>query len=510
LQIYYVESGQYYLHYSRYINKTRQGKVAREQYFFEITEFCLLFSGRKMYIYIGKIIFEVRSKMDLFSASASQAEAPLAARMRPRNLDEYIGQKEIVGEGCLLRRAIEADRLSSLLFYGPPGTGKTTLAEIIARTTKAYFERINAVTAGIAEIRRVIGEAKERFDFYGRKTILFVDEIHRFNKGQQDALLPAVEAGTILLIGATTENPLYEVNAPLVSRSMIFRLKSLTPEELKLVVRQALDDEERGLADYRVRIEDDALDHLVNMANGDARMALNALELATLTTQPDPVSQERCLTVTIISDCIQQRPVLYDKGGQAHYDTISAFIKSMRGSDPDAAVYYLARMLTAGEDPKFIARRMMVHAAEDVGTADPRALLVAVAAAQAVEMVGLPEAQIIMSEAAIYIATAPKSNASCAAIHQAMADVQKLENQAVPAHLRDASHFGAARLGDGVGYLYPHDYPDGYVAQTYLPGNLAGRQYFRPTPRGYEASIGEYLRRKQMGNSQGGQTTHHE
>lgn len=435
--------------------------------------------------------------MDLFSASRdAMAEAPLAARMRPRNLNEFIGQTEIVGEGRLLRRAIEADRLSSLIFYGPPGTGKTTLAEIIAHTTQAYFERINAVTAGVAEIRKVIAEAKERFDFYGRKTILFVDEIHRFNKGQQDALLPAVEAGTLLLIGATTENPLYEVNAPLVSRSMIFRLRSLTPEELKTVVYQALGDADRGLAEYRVQITADALDHLVNMANGDARMALNALELATLTTGPDPVTRERFLTLAIISDCIQQRPVIYDKGGQAHYDTISAFIKSMRGSDPDAAVYYLARMLTAGEDPKFIARRMMIHAAEDVGNADPRALLVAVATAQAVEMIGLPEAQIIMAQAATYIATAPKSNAACVAIHQAMADVQKLENQAVPSHLRDSSHSGAAKLGDGVGYLYPHDYPLGYVAQQYLPGNLVGKQYYLPGLRGYEAVIREYLQTK--------------
>jgi putative ATPase len=433
--------------------------------------------------------------MDLFSAGNSMVEAPLAARMRPRNLDELVGQEEIVGEGRLLRRAIEADRLSSLIFYGPPGTGKTTLAEIIARTTKACFERINAVTAGVAEIRKVLAEAKERSDYYGRKTILFVDEIHRFNKGQQDALLPAVEAGTVILIGATTENPLYEVNAPLVSRSMLFRLKSLTAAELKIIVGQALNDAERGLADYRVTIAPDALDHLVNMANGDARITLNALELATLTTGPDPDTRERRLTLAVIGDCIQKRPVVYDKGGQAHYDTISAFIKSMRGSDPDAAVYYLARMLTAGEDPKFIARRMMVHAAEDVGNADPRALLVAVAAAQAVEMVGLPEAQIIMAEAAIYIATAPKSNASCVAIHGAMAAVQELENQAVPAHLRDSSHSGAARRGDGVGYLYPHDYTDGYVDQQYLPGNLRGKQYYRPTGYGYEAVISEYLAR---------------
>jgi putative ATPase len=432
--------------------------------------------------------------MDLFSGSESMREAPLAARMRPRNLAEFIGQEEVVGEGRLLRRAIEADRLSSLIFYGPPGAGKTTLAEIIARTTRSYFERLNAVTAGVADIRRVIAEAGERMDFYRQKTILFVDEIHRFSKSQQDALLPAVEAGTVLLIGATTENPLYEVNAPLVSRSMIFRLKSLTTEELKRVARQALEDPDRGLAEYGVQFEDRALDHLVNTANGDARVVLNALELATLTTKPDPETRTRRITLEIMADCIQQRPILYDKDGQAHYDTISAFIKSMRGSDPDAAVYYLARMLTAGEDPKFIARRMMIHAAEDVGNADPQALLVAVAAARAVEMVGLPEARIIMAQAAIYIAAAPKSNASCQAIKLAMDDVRELENRTVPAHLRDSSHSGAAGLGDGVGYLYPHDYPGGYVAQEYLPDNVAGKRYYFPADRGYEARILEYLR----------------
>ncbi|HEY8464873.1 MAG TPA: replication-associated recombination protein A [Bacillota bacterium] len=432
--------------------------------------------------------------MDLFSAQNSPQELPLAARMRPRNLAEFVGQEEIVGEGRLLRRAIEADRISSLIFYGPPGTGKTTLAEIIALTTRAKFERLNAVTAGVADIRRVIGEAKERFDYYGQKTILFIDEIHRFNKGQQDALLPAVEAGTVILIGATTENPLYEVNAPLISRSMIFRLKALSTAELKQIVRRAIADPERGLAEYRVKIDEPALEHLVNIANGDARIALNALELATLTTKADPTTRERHLTLEIITDCIQQRPVIYDKNGQAHYDTISAFIKSMRGSDPDAAVYYLARMLTAGEDPKFIARRMMIHAAEDVGNADPRALLVATAAAQAVEMVGMPEAQIIMAQAAIYIATAPKSNASCKAIHQAMADLQELENREIPAHLRDSSHSGAQKqLGDGVGYLYPHDYPGGYVNQQYAPDNLVGKRYYQPTGRGYEAVILKYL-----------------
>jgi ATPase related to the helicase subunit of the Holliday junction resolvase len=437
-------------------------------------------------------------EMDLFSSVSEeqrQKEAPLAARMRPRTLDEFVGQEEIVGAGRLLRRAIEADRLTSMIFYGPPGTGKTTLAQIIARTTRAHFESINAVTAGVADIRRVISEAKERYKLYQTKTILFVDEIHRFNKSQQDALLPAVEEGTILLIGATTENPLYEVNSPLVSRSMIFRLFSLTAMNIKQIITKAVGDEERGLAGLHVQSDEDAMDHLANVANGDARIALNALELAALTTKPDAVSGIRRLTLDIIADCIQQRPLVYDKDGQAHYDTISAFIKSMRGSDPDAAVYYLARMLSAGEDPKFIARRMMIHAAEDVGNADPRALLVATAAAQALEMVGLPEAQIPMAQAAIYIATAPKSNASCQAIHQAMADVQQEENQLVPSHLRDSSHPGAQKLGDGLGYRYPHDYEDGYVEQDYLPANLKGRRYYIPTERGYEQAISQYLQK---------------
>ena len=435
--------------------------------------------------------------MDLFSSGAEanlQKEAPLAARMRPRNLDEFVGQDEIVGPGRLLRRAIEADRLRSMIFYGPPGTGKTTLARIIANTTSASFESLNAVTAGVADIRRIITEARERFQFYQRKTILFVDEIHRFNKSQQDALLPAVEDGTVLLVGATTENPLYEVNSPLVSRSMIFRFNTLHRDDLKRIVNQALLDRERGLADYRVEIDEAALEFLVNKADGDARIALNALELAALTTKPDSDSGKTHLTLEIFADCIQQRPIVYDRDGQKHYDTISAFIKSMRGSDPDAAVYYLARMLRAGEDPKFIARRMIIHASEDVGNSDPRALLVAVAAAQALEMVGLPEAQIPMAQAAIYIATAPKSNACCSAIHQAMADVENLENQTVPAHLRDSSHPGAARLGDGVGYLYPHDYPEGFVRQDYLPANLLNKSYYSPTDRGYEAEIRSYLK----------------
>lgn len=432
--------------------------------------------------------------MDLFSQSeALHQEAPLATRMRPRSLEEFYGQEHIVGEGRLLRRAIKGDRLNSMIFYGPPGTGKTTLAEIIAQTTHSHCERLNAVTAGVADIRRVVEEARDRLKFYHRKTLLFVDEIHRFSKSQQDALLPAVEDGTILLIGATTENPLYEVNPPLVSRSMIFRLNPLTQAQLRQIIQTALTDRERGLGDYRVDLEAEALDYLVGIADGDARMILNALELATVTTEPDPKTGIRRISKTIIQDCIQQRPLSYDKNGQIHYDTISAFIKSMRGSDPDAAVYYLARMLTAGEDAKFIARRMMIHAAEDVGNADPQALLVATAAAQAVEMVGMPEAQIVMAQAAIYIATAPKSNASCQAIHEAMADVQQLENRMVPAHLRDSSHSGAQKLGDGVGYRYPHDDPDGYIPQHYLPDNLQGKQYYRPTDRGHEHAIRVFL-----------------
>jgi len=432
--------------------------------------------------------------MDLFSQGPEiSREAPLAARMRPRSLAEFYGQEHIVGEGRLLRRAIEADRLTSMIFYGPPGTGKTTLAEIIAKTTQSHFERLNAVTAGVADIRRVVDEARERLKFYRQKTLLFIDEIHRFSKSQQDALLPAVEEGIIVLIGATTENPFYEVNAPLVSRSMIVRLNPLTREELKAIIESALRDSERGLGYMRIELAEDALDFLLNVADGDARMTLNALELAAVTTKPDPATGIRYLTLAVMKDCVQQRPLVYDKQGQAHYDTISAFIKSMRGSDPDAAVYYLARMLTAGEDPKFIARRMMIHAAEDVGNADPRALLIATAAAQAVEMIGLPEAQIIMSQAAIYIATAPKSNACCAAIHQAMADVQDLENKMVPAHLRDSSHPGVHKLGDGVGYRYPHDDPEGYVPQDYLPENLLDKTYYHPTNRGYEREIQDYL-----------------
>ncbi len=434
--------------------------------------------------------------MDLFSASNEEQrrqEAPLAVRMRPRNLTEFIGQNELLGQDKLLRRAIEADRLTSLIFYGPPGVGKTTLAEIIAQTTSAHFERLNAVTAGIADLRRVIGEAEERYKLYLKKSILFIDEIHRFNKTQQDALLPAVEAGTIVMIGATTENPFYEVNTPLVSRSMIFHLQPLSEDSLHQVLINALTDQERGLGDFRVRLSESAMNYLVNQANGDARKALNILELAVLTTKPEIETGIRQITETVLAECLQQRIIPYDRQGEKHYDTISAFIKSIRGSDPDAAVYYLARMLTAGEDPKFIARRLVIHASEDVGNADPQALLVATAAAQAVEMIGLPEAQLSLAQATLYLATAPKSNASYIAIKQAMRAVQEFENQPVPGHLRDASHPKAAQFGAGVGYRYPHDYQNAYIKQDYLPENIRGQRYYYPTERGYERKIKDYL-----------------
>ena len=436
--------------------------------------------------------------MDLFTAASAadkEKQAPLAARMRPRTLGEFIGQEEVVGPGRLLRRAIEADRLTSMILYGPPGTGKTTLAKVIAGTTLAHFEQINAVMAGVADLRRVIAEARERFSLQRQRTILFIDEIHRFNKGQQDALLPAVEDGTVLMIGATTENPFFEVNSPLISRSRVFQLQPLTPEETGLVMDRALADTERGLGGLRVDLAAEARDHLIDVANGDARVALNALELAALTTEPDAEGIRR-VTLAAAEESIQRRAILYDRDGQGHYDAISAFIKSMRGSDPDAAVYWLARMLAAGEDPRFIARRMVVHAAEDVGNADPHALLVATAAAQAVEFVGMPEAQIPMAQAAIYIACAPKSNASCVAIHEAMDDVRDVRVKDIPAHLKNPPNEMAKRvLGHGEGYKYPHDFPGAYVGQQYLPDNLVDRRYYRPRGEGYEQRIKERLER---------------
>ncbi|KKM09242.1 ATPase AAA [Clostridiales bacterium PH28_bin88] len=428
--------------------------------------------------------------MDLFEAHRQEQlarTAPLALRMRPRTLDEFVGQEEIVGHGKLLRRAIEADQLSSLILYGPPGTGKTTLARIIANTTRAHFHQLNAVTAGIADLRQVIQEARERMGMYQRRTILFIDEIHRFNKAQQDALLPAVEEGTVVLIGATTENPFFEVNTALVSRSRIFRLRSLSDGEIRLLLERALADGERGLGHFKVEVTPEAMNHWVLVAAGDGRSALNALELAVLTTAPGPDGVRR-ITLEVAEDSIQRRCVLYDKSGDQHYDVVSAFIKSMRGSDPDATLYWLARMVYAGEDPAFIARRIMIHAAEDVGLADPQALLVATAAAQAVERVGFPEGRIILAEAALYVALAPKSNAVVKGIDGAMHAVEKGDTGPVPVHLRDASYKGAKALGHGAGYKYPHDYPGGRVPQQYLPDPITGRKFYHPSGYGKEKS----------------------
>jgi len=435
--------------------------------------------------------------MDLFDYSRDKQlkkEAPLAERMRPRTLEEFIGQEHIIAPGKMLYRAIKADKLSSIILYGPPGTGKTTLARIIANTTKSHFEQLSAVTAGVADIRKIIDEAKQRLGMYGQHTILFIDEIHRFNKSQQDALLPHVEAGTIVLIGATTENPYFEVNSALLSRSTVFELYPLKEEHLKKILKSALTDKERGLGNYRIDITEETIDHIVNMADGDARSVLNALELAFLTTSP---SEDGVIHIdlSVAEECIQRRAVRYDKTGDNHYDTISAFIKSMRGSDPDAAVYWLAKMINAGEDPKFIARRIVICASEDVGNADPRALVVAMAAADAVQFIGMPESQIILTQAATYIACAPKSNATVMAIDKALADVKNKRDTGVPNHLKDASYDGDGKLGHGVGYKYAHDYPGHYVKQQYLPDSLTGTIYYEPSDNGYEKQIKDYLDR---------------
>lgn len=429
--------------------------------------------------------------MNLFEISGNQKltkESPLAVRMRPRTLEEFIGQEHIVGVGKLLRRAIQADQLSSLIFYGPPGTGKTTLAKIIANSTKAAFEQINAVTAGIANIREVINIAKDSWNLYNKRTILFVDEIHRFNKGQQDALLPYVEDGTLILIGATTENPYFEVNSALLSRSRIFALKTLTDTDIKSALELAIEDVERGLGRYKIVINEDALNHIINMANGDARSALNALELAVLTTIPN-LDGIRVIDLSVAEESIQQKAVQYDKGGDSHYDIISAFIKSMRGSDPQAALHWLARMLHAGEDPRFIARRIVICAAEDVGMADPQALVIAMTAAQALDYLGMPEARIPLAEAVVYIATAPKSNSAYLAINEALEDIERKKIGSVPSHLRDANYRGAKALGHGQGYKYPHNYPSGWIEQQYLPEELHGVQYYKPTNNGYEEKV---------------------
>ena len=434
--------------------------------------------------------------MDLFDYMREQNkenESPLASRLRPTTLDEVVGQEHIIGKGKLLYRAIKADKLSSILLYGPPGTGKTTLAKVIANTTSAEFMQINATSAGKKDMEEVVQKAKDNAGMYGKKTILFIDEIHRFNKGQQDYLLPFVEDGTVILIGATTENPYFEVNAALLSRSIIFELHPLSAENIKTLLQRAVSDE-NGLAVYKAKIDPDALDFLAEISGGDARMALNAIELGVLTTQR---SEDGIIHITqeVASECIQKRVVRYDKSGDNHYDTISAFIKSMRGSDPDAAVYYLARMLYAGEDIKFIARRIMICASEDVSNADPMALVVATSAAQAVERIGMPEARIILAQAVTYVASAPKSNSAITAIDEAMESVRNEKISGIPTHLQDAHYKSASKLGHGVGYQYAHAFPNHYVEQQYLPDELVGRAFYRPTKNGYEKTIQEYFKK---------------
>ncbi len=421
-----------------------------------------------------------------------EKEAPLAARMRPRTIDEVVGQEHILGKDKLLYRAIAADKLGSIILYGPPGTGKTTIARVIANTTSSEFTQINATVAGKKDMEEVVTKAKETLGMYGKKTILFIDEIHRFNKGQQDYLLPFVEDGTLTLIGATTENPYFEVNGALISRSMIFELKPIPREGVENIIRKAVTDPERGMGAYNAVIDEDAVNFLADIAGGDARHALNAVEIGIMTT---PRAEDGLihLTLEVAQECIQQRAIRYDKDGDNHYDTISAFIKSMRGSDPDAVVYYLARMLKAGEDIKFIARRIMICAAEDVGMADPQALVVATNASLAVERIGLPEARILLAEAAVYVATAPKSNASYMALEEALTEVESSGNLPIPPHLQDAHYKSAAKLGHGTGYLYAHDYPNHYVQQQYLPYELSGREFFRPDGNGYEVKIKEHM-----------------
>lgn len=444
--------------------------------------------------------------MDLFEYMRSanmEKESPLAARLRPATLDEVVGQQHIIGKDKLLYRAIKADKLSSLIFYGPPGTGKTTLARVIANTSSAEFTQINATVAGKKDMEEVVKAAKDTQGMYGRKTILFIDEIHRFNKGQQDYLLPFVEDGTLVLIGATTENPYFEVNSALISRSIIFELKPLGREDIKELIRRAVYDTEKGMGSYDAVIEEDAMEFLADIAGGDARHALNAVELGIMTTNRSEDGKIH-ITLEVAQECIQKRAVRYDKTGDNHYDTISAFIKSMRGSDPDAAVYYLARMLYAGESVTFVARRIMICAAEDVGIADPQALLVAVNASLAAERVGMPEAQIILSQAAIYVACAPKSNACVKAIEEAMKTVEETGNLPIPTHLQDAHYKGAAKLGHGTGYKYAHDYPNHYVEQQYLPYELSGREFYHPSGNGYEVKVKEHMMRikKSEGNKE--------
>ena len=433
--------------------------------------------------------------MDLFDYMREQnkeKESPLASRLRPTTLEEVVGQQHIIGRDKLLYRAIKADKLQSVIFYGPPGTGKTTLAKVIARTTSAEFMQINATSAGKKDMEAVIEKAKQLQGMYGKRTILFIDEIHRFNKGQQDYLLPFVEDGTVTLIGATTENPYFEVNGALISRSIIFELRPLEKDDIKTLLHRALEDMEKGMGAYHAVADEEALEFLADVSNGDARSALNAIELGILTTERSADGLIH-ITLDVASECIQKRVIKYDKSGDSHYDNISAFIKSMRGSDPDAAVYYLAKMLYAGEDVTFIARRIMICASEDVGNADPNALTVAVSAAQAVERLGMPEARIVLAQAVTYVASAPKSNAAYLAVDKALSVVRKSRTAPVPTYLCDAHYKGAAKLGRGIGYKYAHDYPNHYVEQQYLPDAYKDMKFYEPTENGYEQTIREYF-----------------
>ncbi|MDD5945591.1 MAG: replication-associated recombination protein A [Clostridia bacterium] len=435
--------------------------------------------------------------MDLFEYNMSlqfDRTAPLAARMRPETLEDYVGQEHIIGKGKMLYNVIKADKLGSIILYGPPGTGKTTLARVIANTTKRKFEQLNATTSGKKEITDVVQKAKENAGMYNVGTILFIDEIHRFNKAQQDALLPHVEDGTVTLIGATTENPYFEVNRALVSRSYVFELRPLTQENIETLIKRAISDKEKGFGEMNVEIDDEAVKFIAELSNGDARRALNAVELAVLSSEPDE-SGKIVIDMAMAQECIQKRALNYDKDGDNHYDTISAFIKSMRGSDPDAALYYLAKMIYAGEDPKFIARRIVICASEDVGNADPHALQVAVSAAEAINMIGMPEGRIILAQAVTYVACAPKSNAAYMGIEKALSDVRNVTVSGVPSHLRDSHYSGAAKLDHGVGYKYAHDYPGHYVKQQYLPDELVGKIYYEPTENGIEKKISESLKR---------------